>query len=264
MAWDDEDQGEDDAVAEDAQDNEFQSEEVPVSEEVAGNVTDDDLQQALLLTLNHSGVSKELLEGHFGSATHAMSLLHAMETMGFITMLAGRDKWTLCSERIEEYLKQLRTSTTDKGIPTQEQSDDLSQAVKLISARMRVSRELLEAHFGSAARATDVMRQLEIKGFIAQPEGTNRWVIYYDRIDAFLGPFKPNSSVARQKHRPYSEAEIDSDADHQNRFIKGTATTVTKITEGIGLIFKVIFVLILAVMFFAITPVWVLVLLLVI
>lgn len=65
--------------------------------------------------------------------------------------------------------------------------DDLQQAMMLVLERRRVSQDLLKAHFGSSARATDLLSQLEVKGFIAKPEGTNRWTIYYDRIDAYLG-----------------------------------------------------------------------------
>jgi hypothetical protein len=36
---------------------------------------------------------------------------------------------------------------------------------------------------------------MEIKGFIAKPEGTNRWMLYYDRIDAYLGQIKQNPAV---------------------------------------------------------------------
>ncbi len=65
--------------------------------------------------------------------------------------------------------------------------DDLQQAMMLVLERRRVSQDLLKAHFGSSARATDLLSQLEVKGFIAKPEGTNRWTIYFDRIDAYLG-----------------------------------------------------------------------------
>ena len=45
------------------------------------------------------------------------------------------------------------------------------------------------------ARATDLLSQLEIKGFIMKPEGTNRWTIYYDRIDAYLGQIRSQSTT---------------------------------------------------------------------
>ncbi len=68
-----------------------------------------------------------------------------------------------------------------------EELDDIQQALMLVLERKRVSQDLLKAHFGSSARATDLLSQLEIKGFIEKPEGTNRWTIYFDRIDAYLG-----------------------------------------------------------------------------
>jgi len=67
-----------------------------------------------------------------------------------------------------------------------EDLDDIQQALMLVLERRRVSQDLLKAHFGSSARATDLLSQLEVKGFIAKPEGTNRWTIYFDRIDAYL------------------------------------------------------------------------------
>lgn len=77
---------------------------------------------------------------------------------------------------------------------TAEDLDDLTQALMLVLERRRVSQDLLKAHFGSSARATDLLSQLEVKGFIAKPEGTNRWTIYYDRIDSYLGGMKTRAS----------------------------------------------------------------------
>jgi S-DNA-T family DNA segregation ATPase FtsK/SpoIIIE len=76
-----------------------------------------------------------------------------------------------------------------------EELDDLQQALMLVLERKRVSQDLLKAHFGSSARATDLLSQLEIKGFIEKPEGTNRWTIYFDRIDAYLGQIKSQSTI---------------------------------------------------------------------
>jgi S-DNA-T family DNA segregation ATPase FtsK/SpoIIIE len=78
---------------------------------------------------------------------------------------------------------------------TSEELDDLQQALMLVLERKRVSQDLLKAHFGSSARATDLLSQLEIKGFIEKPEGTNRWTIYFDRIDAYLGQVKSQSTL---------------------------------------------------------------------
>jgi S-DNA-T family DNA segregation ATPase FtsK/SpoIIIE len=76
-----------------------------------------------------------------------------------------------------------------------EELDDLQQALMLVLERKRVSQDLLKAHFGSSARATDLLSQLEIKGFIAKPEGTNRWTIYFDRIDAYLSQIRSQSTI---------------------------------------------------------------------
>jgi S-DNA-T family DNA segregation ATPase FtsK/SpoIIIE len=77
--------------------------------------------------------------------------------------------------------------------------DDLQQAMMLVLERKRVSQDLLKAHFGSSARATDLLSQLEIKGFIAKPEGTNRWTIYFDRIDAYLGQIKNQANQTAEQ-----------------------------------------------------------------
>ncbi|HVO32897.1 MAG TPA: DNA translocase FtsK 4TM domain-containing protein, partial [Elusimicrobiota bacterium] len=77
-----------------------------------------------------------------------------------------------------------------------EELDDLQQALMLVLERRRVSQDLLKAHFGSSATATDLLSLLEVKGFISKPEGTNRWTIFYDRIDAYLGQLKNQAPSA--------------------------------------------------------------------
>ncbi len=62
--------------------------------------------------------------------------------------------------------------------------EELLQALTLITERRRVSQDLLKAHFGSSARATNILSVLEMKGFITKPEGSNRWEIHYDLIEA--------------------------------------------------------------------------------
>ena len=57
------------------------------------------------------------------------------------------------------------------------------QALRLIKERRRVSQDLLKAHFGSSARATNILSVLEMRGYITKPEGSNRWEIHYDLID---------------------------------------------------------------------------------
>jgi DNA segregation ATPase FtsK/SpoIIIE, S-DNA-T family len=67
-----------------------------------------------------------------------------------------------------------------------ETKGELDQALRLILERKRVSQDLLKAHFGSSARATNVLSLLEVRGFIHKPDGTNRWEIYFDKIDDYM------------------------------------------------------------------------------
>lgn len=67
-----------------------------------------------------------------------------------------------------------------------ETTEELVRALRLIQERKRISQDLLKAHFGSSARATNILSLLETKGFIHKPEGTNRWSIYFDKIDDYL------------------------------------------------------------------------------
>ncbi len=64
--------------------------------------------------------------------------------------------------------------------------EEILQALNLIKERRRVSQDLLKAHFGSSARATNILSVLEMRGFITKPEGSNRWEIHYDLIDAAI------------------------------------------------------------------------------
>ncbi|NLO91438.1 MAG: DNA translocase FtsK [Elusimicrobia bacterium] len=61
--------------------------------------------------------------------------------------------------------------------------EEMIQALTLITERRRVSQDLLKAHFGSSARATNLLSLLETKGFISKPEGSNRWDIAFDKIE---------------------------------------------------------------------------------
>ncbi len=64
--------------------------------------------------------------------------------------------------------------------------EEILQALNLIKERRRVSQDLLKAHFGSSARATNILSVLEMRGFITKPEGSNRWEIHYDLIDSAI------------------------------------------------------------------------------
>ena len=80
------------------------------------------------------------------------------------------------------YMDEEETSFEGKG----SSSEELIAALKLVMERRRVSQDLLKAHFGSSAKATNLLSLLEVKGFIHKPEGTNRWQIYFDKIESYL------------------------------------------------------------------------------
>ncbi|MBT5987014.1 MAG: DNA translocase FtsK, partial [Elusimicrobiaceae bacterium] len=69
-------------------------------------------------------------------------------------------------------------------------SEELIQALTLVSQRKRVSQDLLKAHFGSSARATNILSILEMKGFISKPEGSNRWTINFEQVEYELEELK--------------------------------------------------------------------------
>ncbi|MCM2267937.1 MAG: DNA translocase FtsK [Elusimicrobiales bacterium] len=74
------------------------------------------------------------------------------------------------------------TAGTGKG----SSSEEMVAALKLVLERRRVSQDLLKAHFGSSARATNILSILEMNGFIHKPEGSNRWEIFFDKIEAHV------------------------------------------------------------------------------
>ncbi|HBA61933.1 MAG TPA: cell division protein FtsK [Elusimicrobia bacterium] len=65
-------------------------------------------------------------------------------------------------------------------------SEEMLVALRLVMERKRVSQDLLKAHFGSSARATNILSILEMNGFIHKPEGSNRWEIFFDKIETHL------------------------------------------------------------------------------
>ena len=69
-------------------------------------------------------------------------------------------------------------------------AEEIISALTLILERRRVSQDLLKAHFGSSARATNILSVLEMKGFITKPEGSNRWEIHFDLIESQLNELK--------------------------------------------------------------------------
>lgn len=91
-----------------------------------------------------------------------------------------------------DYPVQLRSEKTEEGDPGIGgiALEDFKAALALIIERRRVSQDLLKAHFGSSARATNILSVLEMQGYITKPEGTNRWDIHFDKIEAQLASFK--------------------------------------------------------------------------
>lgn len=83
--------------------------------------------------------------------------------------------------------------------------EEILQALELIKERRRVSQDLLKAHFGSSARATNILSVLEMRGFITKPEGSNRWEIHFDLIDSGIEEMK---SLPYEKN--YKEPEYDT------------------------------------------------------
>ncbi len=65
-------------------------------------------------------------------------------------------------------------------------SGEMAIALRLILERKRVSQDLLKAHFGSSSRATNILSILETNGFIHKPEGSNRWEIFFDKIESHM------------------------------------------------------------------------------
>jgi S-DNA-T family DNA segregation ATPase FtsK/SpoIIIE len=88
------------------------------------------------------------------------------------------------------------TAGTGKG----SSSEEMMAALRLVMERRRVSQDLLKAHFGSSARATNILSILEMNGFIHKPEGSNRWEIFFDKIESHL-----NSQAAAAAAQPQAE-----------------------------------------------------------
>lgn len=77
-------------------------------------------------------------------------------------------------------------SALEFAVEDKKEMRDLIEALKLVLERRRVSQDLLKAHFGSSARATNILSLLEVKEFIHKPEGSNRWEINFDMIEEFI------------------------------------------------------------------------------
>lgn len=73
-------------------------------------------------------------------------------------------------------------------------SKEILEAMKLVLARKRISQDLLKAHFGSSARATNILSILECDGYIRKPEGSNKWAINFDKMEAHLKAYGNKSN----------------------------------------------------------------------
>jgi len=78
-------------------------------------------------------------------------------------------------------------SALEFAVEDKKEMKDLIEGLKLVLERHRVSQDLLKAHFGSSARATNLLSLMEVKEFIQKPEGSNKWEINFDMIEEFLG-----------------------------------------------------------------------------
>jgi len=93
------------------------------------------------------------------------------------------------------------TAGTGKG----SSSEELMTALRLVLERRRVSQDLLKAHFGSSSRATNILSILEMNGFIHKPEGSNRWEIYFDKIENHIKSQAATAAIQPQAEEPERE-----------------------------------------------------------
>ncbi|MHB0996517.1 MAG: FtsK/SpoIIIE family DNA translocase [Elusimicrobiales bacterium] len=84
-------------------------------------------------------------------------------------------------------------------------SEEMIAALKLVTERRRVSQDLLKAHFGSSARATNILSILETSGFIHKPEGSNRWEIFFDKIEAHIKNHAGAAAAPARQEEPAGE-----------------------------------------------------------
>jgi S-DNA-T family DNA segregation ATPase FtsK/SpoIIIE len=81
--------------------------------------------------------------------------------------------------------------------------EEMISALTLVRERRRISQDLLKAHFGSSARATNILSVLEMKGFISKPEGSNRWDIHFDLIEEQLSQLQGGANAAAGAQKQY-------------------------------------------------------------
>ncbi|OQA91573.1 MAG: DNA translocase SpoIIIE [Elusimicrobia bacterium ADurb.Bin231] len=89
-------------------------------------------------------------------------------------------------QRTPEYQNIItRTEAREKKEISQKEKDELITALKFTFGRRRISYDLLKTN-GFGNKAADILSRLEMEGFISKPEGTNRWTIYFDKIENFI------------------------------------------------------------------------------
>lgn len=64
--------------------------------------------------------------------------------------------------------------------------EEFEQILRLVNERRRISLDLLKAHLGSTARATNALSALELNRFICKPLGSQRWHIDFPKIEQYL------------------------------------------------------------------------------
>ncbi len=113
------------------------------------------------------------LQGSFVGTKDAESVIKFIRSQGF------KPSYT-------EYIHKEKSTEMEQHEKDQKTKEYIASALKLINERRRVSQDLLKAHFGSSSRATDILSLLEKDGFIFKPEGTNRWMIHFDKVQDYL------------------------------------------------------------------------------
>lgn len=119
-------------------------------------------------------------------------------------------------KRVADFVKEqarpnyepLHEEDSSAGTGKGSSSEEMIAALKLIMARRRVSQDLLKAHFGSSARATNILSILECDGFIRKPEGSNRWEIFFDKIESHLKECERKGPTGEEDFIPEKTEEI--------------------------------------------------------
>ncbi|MFH1714604.1 MAG: DNA translocase FtsK [Elusimicrobiota bacterium] len=107
----------------------------------------------------------------------------------------------LSEEDVQAVLRDIRSKAKpdynrvkeDLTAPKSDEEEDdeqkalLRRALELVVERKKVSYDLLRANGFSGPKATNLMSIMEMKGFIEKPRGTNKWEIYFDKIEEYAG-----------------------------------------------------------------------------